>query len=76
VREGSAKQVGQRFAVNLFDSRESNLVPRDKLEIGHEEIKGTKTKEQARQEIWKWILIVGLLVLIFEWYIYNKRVYL
>ena len=28
VREGSAKQVGQRFAVNLFDSRESDLVPR------------------------------------------------
>jgi hypothetical protein len=76
VREGSAKQVGQRFAVNLFDTRESNLVPRDKLEIGHEEVKGTKTKEQSRQEIWKWILIVGLLVLIFEWYIYNKRVYL
>lgn len=76
MREGSAKQVGQRFAVNLFDSRESNLVPRDKLDIGHEEVKGSKTREKARQETWKWILILGLGVLVFEWYVYNRRVYL
>lgn len=76
VREGTAKKVSQRFAVNLFDSRESNLTPRDSIKFPHEEVKGTKTREKARQETWKWILIVGLCVLVFEWYIYNRRVYL
>jgi hypothetical protein len=31
--------------------------------------------ERARKELWKWLLIGGLGVLIFEWYVYNRRVY-
>ena len=30
----------------------------------------------ARKELWKWVLISALAVLVFEWYIYNRRVYL
>jgi hypothetical protein len=34
------------------------------------------TAEPSRKEMWKLLLIVGLLVLVFEWYVYNRRVYL
>jgi hypothetical protein len=76
VREGSGQQASQQFAVNLFDSRESDLRPAEKLEIGHEEVKAQAGKQDARQEWWKWVLLGAIGVLIFEWYIYNRRVYL
>lgn len=75
VFEDKTDIASRQFSVNLFDSRESNLVPRDKIELGHEEVQGSVGREPARKEIWKWILIAGLLVLVFEWYVYNRRVY-
>jgi hypothetical protein len=70
------KEPAQRFAVNLFDTRESNLLPAPELKISHSQVKGSAAWEPARQEIWKWILVLALAVLLFEWYVYNKRVYL
>jgi hypothetical protein len=34
------------------------------------------SRAPARQEIWKLVLACALFVLVFEWYIYNRRVYL
>jgi hypothetical protein len=76
VREGTGKKVGQKFVVNLFDEQESDLFPAYKLDIQHEEVKATVSKQNARQEIWKWLLLGAIGLLIFEWYIYNRRVYL
>ncbi len=74
VREGSDK-VTQSFAVNLFDIRESDLTPRTKLEIGHEDVVAQQGKRAARQETWRWIVLGALGLLMAEWYIYNRRVY-
>ncbi len=76
VREGSGNKVTQQFAVNLFDTRESDLTPAEQIDIGHEEVKAQPGKQAARQEIWKWLVLSAIGVLIFEWYIYNRRVYL
>jgi hypothetical protein len=70
-------KVLQHFAVNLFDSAESNLPPKDDVQL----TKGTNVKarpavEASRQETWKYLLLLALTVLVFEWYIYNRRVYL
>ena len=70
------EQPAQRFAVNLFDTRESNLAPAAEVKISHENVTGKAAWEPARREVWKWILLVALGVLLFEWYVYNKRVYL
>lgn len=94
VREGSEREAGQHFAINLFDSRESDLVPREVIELPYVEKQeppgdGTGASEDnsrvgvhasiaepSRKEMWKLLLIIGLLVLVFEWYVYNRRVYL
>lgn len=76
VREGSGKKIVQQFAVNLFDSRESDLTPADTMPIGQTDVKAQRDKQAARQELWKWVLLGAIGVLIFEWYIYNRRVYL
>ncbi len=75
VREGSGQKVNQQFAVNLFDPCESDLAPKD-ITIGVEKIEGQTGKKVSRQELWKWLLLAAIGVLIFEWYIYNRRVYL
>lgn len=76
VREGTGQKVTQQFAVNLFDSRESDLTPAERLDLGNEEVQAQPSKQAARQELWKWLLLGAIGVLIFEWYIYNRRVYL
>jgi len=82
VREGSEREAGQHFAVNLFDSRESDLVPREVLDIPYvdEETQQVGIRaagyEPSRRELWKVLLLLGLSVLLFEWYVYNRRVYL
>jgi len=76
VREGSGEKVAQQFAVNLFDTRESDLTPAGKLEIGHEDVKAQAGRQAERKELWKWLLLGAIGVLVFEWYVYNRRVYL
>jgi predicted component of type VI protein secretion system len=82
VREGAELEAGQHFAINLFDSRESDLVPREVIDIPYFDEKTEQVglhaslAEPSRKEIWKLLLIIGLLVLVFEWYVYNRRVYL
>ncbi|MDP7017069.1 MAG: VWA domain-containing protein [Pirellulaceae bacterium] len=76
VHEGTAKEVGQRFAVNLFNERESDIYPETWIHIDEVDVQPAAVQEQSRKELWKWILLLGLVVLVFEWYVYNRRVYL
>lgn len=76
VREGNSRDVGQRFAVNLFDAVESDLHPQQAIQIQYEEIPGKAQLETTRREAWKMLLLGALAVLVVEWYIYNRRVYI
>ncbi len=61
------------FCVNLVDSFESNIMPRDELAMGeYERVQATKLKA-ANLELWRWLAAIGLLVLSFEWWFYHKR---
>jgi hypothetical protein len=75
VYEGASRTVTQQFTVNLFDSRESDLTPRADIELGYRQVAATAGLQPTRKELWKWILLLALLVLVAEWYIYNRRVY-
>lgn len=61
------------FTVNLLDSEESNIEPREQIRIGSERIASGEDRAMPR-EIWKWILLVAVVLLAAEWYIYNRRV--
>ncbi|HEV7224795.1 MAG TPA: BatA and WFA domain-containing protein [Pirellulales bacterium] len=74
VREGD--KVTGRFAVNLFDSLESELPPRTELTVGDSKVTGQAGREPARRDAWKLLVLAALAVLLFEWYIYNRRVYI
>ncbi|OYP33893.1 vWA domain-containing protein [Rhodopirellula sp. MGV] len=61
------------FAINLFSRRESQITPRPEFEIGYDKITTSGTIE-TRQEYWRWILLVVLVALAAEWWLYNKRI--
>jgi len=66
------------LAVNLFQPAESDIRPDPQpvIKIGYVEVEGQLGWEAGRRDIWKWLLLLGLAVLLLEWYIYNRRVYL
>jgi hypothetical protein len=61
------------FCANLMDSNESNIRPRDELAVGRYAKVGATNMKRANAELWRWLLIGGLAVLLFEWWYYHKR---
>ena len=61
------------FAVNLLDVNESNIEPRGSIRIGSERILAGEEKQKTR-EIWKWILLLAVVLLVVEWFIYQRRI--
>ena len=61
------------FCVNLLDAAESNIKPRDELQLGkYTKVSATTTK-RANMEVWRTIAALGLLVLLVEWWYYHRR---
>jgi hypothetical protein len=77
------------FVVNQFDFRESDIAPRGlvpdgtppekadayKIKIGYSPVAGTKVSRPSRKDWWMPFAVAALVVLLVEWYIYNRRVY-
>ncbi|MBI1177528.1 VWA domain-containing protein [bacterium] len=61
------------FTVNLLDSGETDITPRDELPFGKNGRTIATTVQQANLEIWRWIALAGLVLLMFEWWFYHKR---
>lgn len=78
----------RRFAVNLFDPDESDVRlrveedPEDAqkarvadIQIGNIKVASAAGAAPARKELWRWLLLAALGVLVLEWWVYHRRVY-
>lgn len=61
------------FCVDLLDSAESNIKPRDELQLGKYTRVTATRMQRANMELWRTIAVVGLLVLLGEWWYYHRR---
>lgn len=63
-----------KMAVNLLDTNESNLIPSDHApgEIGTK----VAANGRARVELWWWLALAGVPLLMIEWFVYTRRVHL
>ena len=75
VYERGQSRPLQQFSVNLFDAMESDLLVRD-LNINDTTVKATVGLIPIRRDLWKWLVLLALGLLAFEWYVYNRRVYI
>ena len=70
LQNGSSEVV---FASNLADASESDNGPREELNLGgYSQVTRTGQK-RANLEIWRWLVLAALIVLMLEWWYYHKR---
>jgi len=62
------------FAVNLLDEAESNIQPADRIDISGQEI-ASSAFTTSNREIWNIILVIAIIVLMAEWWVYNRRIF-
>jgi hypothetical protein len=61
------------FCVNLLDAFESNIKPKEELQLGKYTKVAATTVQRANMEVWRSIAGIGLLLLLFEWWYYHRR---
>ncbi len=71
-----AERPDRFFAANLLDPNESATLPKESFRVGDQLVKGTKEPVEANREVWHWLAILALTLLMAEWYIFNRRVFL
>ena len=75
VREPDKNRLIRRFTVNLYSSSESNIAPKA-ITVSDEAVSASRVIQARRIEYWKILLVLALLLLLLEWYIYNRRVWI
>jgi len=61
------------FCVDLLDAAESNIKPRDELQLGRYTKVTATTMQRANMELWRTIAGIGFVVLLVEWWFYHRR---
>ncbi len=62
-----------QFAVNAINPEESDTAPKDELTFGqYRQVEASEVR-QANVEIWRWVALAGLIILLAEWWYYHRR---
>ncbi len=76
VEEHSKISGSPYFAVNLLDLVESDVRPSDSLVLQGQKVSTRNADSTGNREIWKELALVALAVLLLEWYVYHKKVFI
>lgn len=67
----------RRIAANLLDPNESDVASAEKLPLRNQIITaGTQAQALVSRKLWPWFVGVAVLVILFEWWVYNRKVYI
>lgn len=64
-----------QFTANLVDAAESHIAPAETIQLEDTAVEGKTEARESNRDLWKWLAIAALLLVLFEWWIYNRRVY-
>ncbi|MCB9456356.1 MAG: VWA domain-containing protein [Anaerolineaceae bacterium] len=73
ILQGDTLLESAPFTVNLFALNESDITPRSEIRLSGATIAATGREEVGQREIWPWVVLAALLVLLIEWYVYHQR---
>ncbi len=69
--------VSRTYAANLLDPAESNLSTAPTLALANKLVTAESLSQRKRiKDWWPWLLMGALAILMFEWWVYNKKMYL
>ncbi|HEY7915320.1 MAG TPA: VWA domain-containing protein [Blastocatellia bacterium] len=75
LRAGTYRVAGgQGFAVSLLSESETDTAPKDSIRTRAGEVAGQTEEFTSEREVWRWIALIALIVLMFEWRVYHKRI--
>lgn len=64
------------YASSLLDSPESDVGAEDRVDLANKQaLAQAKAPEVGRKQLWPWLLLAGMGVLMVEWFVYNKKVH-
>ncbi len=65
------------FAANLLNPAESNVSTQKTIALANQIVTAESNTERQRiKDWWPWFLGIALVILMFEWWVYNKKMYL
>lgn len=64
----------QSFAVSLLNKAESDLTPQDALKFGSKGAVTAENRARTNRELWGYLVVVALLVLGVEWWVFHRGV--
>ncbi|MFN8452936.1 MAG: hypothetical protein U0521_31050, partial [Anaerolineae bacterium] len=70
---GGAVTQTATFAVNLLDPDESAIAPQPTITLGDTVVTQAVEEEIGQREYWTYLALLGLVVLLIEWYAYHRR---
>jgi Ca-activated chloride channel family protein len=65
--------TAEYFAVNLFDPLESDIQPREAIQVGSASVTPAVSGQVGQRELWSWLAALALIVLMIEWQVYHRR---
>lgn len=78
--EGDSDTGGRKrryFASNLLDAMESDIAVPGQLALASKVvIAADQSTTTVRDRLWRWFILGALLIVLFEWYVFNRKVHL
>jgi len=63
------------YAANLLDGYESDLAVDDQLVLANQVAKASQRAAGSDRKLWPFFILGALLIMLLEWFIYNRKVY-
>ncbi len=63
------------FVVNLSSAEETNIAAVNNLALGYQDVVSTAPSKPIRREYWRWLLGLGLMLLVAEWAVFSRLVW-
>ena len=64
------------YAINTLSANESNIRPLENLRLAQRQIDTASGEVKINQPLWPHLIAAALVILMFEWWVYNRRVML
>jgi hypothetical protein len=69
--------ITRTFAANLLNPAESNVSTKSTIALANQIVSADSLTERKRiKDWWPWFIGAALAILMFEWWVYNKKMYL
>ena len=61
------------FAVNLLSAQESDIKPATRLAVGNQQVLAQAAQQKGNLELWPWLILLGLVGILLEWWVYSRK---